>query len=191
MKHLFFITLLFCFFSVLSQNKNDSTEHIKQQLHMGFYHDVDQNKMSNHDKSFINDNTLFYKNINGISGANHSFLEKERIEKTLKKYIQGSSYNDLEKLESAFAAHATLYLTVRDTFKRLTPTDYLSFFKNKKKGVYNGRTGNILSIEIHRDIATAIVEILIPEKKLKLIDLFLLKKLKGDWKIISKTATRL
>ncbi|WP_438423559.1 nuclear transport factor 2 family protein [Aquimarina macrocephali] len=168
MKRLFFTTLPFCFLIVLSQNK-----------------------MINHDKTIINNDMPFYNSLNAIVKTNHSLSEKEMIEKTLKNYIQGSSYNDVEKLESAFTADATLYLTVRDTFKRLTPTDYLRFFKNKKKGAYNGRIGNILSIEIHRDIATAKVEILIPERKLKLIDLFLLKKLKDDWKIISKTATRL
>ncbi|MBG6129567.1 hypothetical protein IWQ47_001130 [Aquimarina sp. EL_43] len=168
MKRLFFTTFPFCFLLVLSQYK-----------------------MMNHDKTIINNDTLLYKSTNEIVKTNHSFSEKEMIEKTLNNYIQGSSYNELEKLESAFAADASLYLTVKGTFKRLTPVDYLNYFKNKKKGVYNGRTGNILSIEIYRDIATAKVEIFIPERKTKLMDLFLLKKLKGDWKIITKTATKL
>ncbi|WP_109853196.1 nuclear transport factor 2 family protein [Aquimarina sp. AU58] len=168
MKRLFFTTFPFCFLLVLSQYK-----------------------MMNHDKTIINNDTLLYKSTNEIVKTNHSFSEKEMIEKTLNNYIQGSSYNELEKLESAFAADASLYLTVKGTFKRLTPVDYINYFKNKKKGVYNGRTGNILSIEIYRDIATAKVEIFIPERKTKLMDLFLLKKLKGDWKIITKTATKL
>ncbi|WP_082994736.1 MULTISPECIES: nuclear transport factor 2 family protein [Aquimarina] len=168
MKRLFFTTFPFCFLLVLSQYK-----------------------MMNHGKTIINNDTLLYKSTNEIVKTNHSFSEKEMIEKTLNNYIQGSSYNELEKLESAFAADASLYLTVKGTFKRLTPVDYLNYFKNKKKGVYNGRTGNILSIEIYRDIATAKVEIFIPERKTKLMDLFLLKKLKGDWKIITKTATKL
>ncbi|PKV51305.1 putative lumazine-binding protein [Aquimarina sp. MAR_2010_214] len=191
MKHLLFITLLFCFFSALSQNKNDSIAHIKQQLLMRNYHNMNQNRVIDYDKSFVSDDKLFYESLTRIPEINYSFSEKEMIEKTLKKYITGSSYNDLEKLESAFATDATLYLTVRGTFKKLTPTDYFSFFKNKKKGVFSGRKGNILSIDIYHDIATAKVEIFIPDGNLKLMDLFLLKKLKGDWKIISKTATRL
>ncbi|EZH75639.1 hypothetical protein ATO12_02295 [Aquimarina atlantica] len=168
MKRTFFITLPFCLLFVLSQNE-----------------------ITNHDNIITNNDTLFYTSLNRVAKTNQSFSEKEMIEKTLNNYIQGSSYNELEKLESAFADDASLYLTVKGTFKRLTPTDYLNFFKNKKKGVYNGRTGNILSIEVYGDIATAKVEIFIPQRKTKLMDLFLLKKLKGDWKIITKTATKL
>ena len=41
-----------------------------------------------------------------------------------------------------------------------------------------------------KDIAMAKVEIAIPKANMVYIDLFLLKKLDGTWKIISKTATR-
>jgi hypothetical protein len=191
MKHLFLITLSFCFLPVVLQNKNDSIAHIRQQLLMKIYNNKDQNRINDYDKSFVSDDKIFYESLTRISETNYSLSEKDMIEKTLKNYIQGSSYNDLEKLESAFATDAALFLTVKGTFKRLTPTDYLNFFKNKKKGVYNRRTGNILSIEIYNDIATAKVEIFILDRKVKLMDLFLLKKLEGDWKIISKTATKL
>ncbi|NVK53347.1 MAG: nuclear transport factor 2 family protein [Flavobacteriaceae bacterium] len=113
------------------------------------------------------------------------------VEKALQKYIEGSSYSRLELLESAFTKDATLYLTGRGgQFKRYTPKEYVSFFKNAKKGVFNGRDGKVLAIEVVKDIATAKVEIAGPERKWVYIDLFLLKKLDNEWKIISKTATR-
>lgn len=112
------------------------------------------------------------------------------VEKTLKKYTEGSSYNKIEMLESAFTENATLYLTGRDGFKLYTPKEYAGFFKNKEAGTFNGRYAKILAIEVVKDIANAKVEISIPERKMVYIDLFLLKKFDEEWKIISKTATR-
>lgn len=113
------------------------------------------------------------------------------IEKTLQNYMEGSSYNKLEMLESAFAENATLYLTGRDgEFKIYTPKEYTGFFKNAEKGQFNGRDAKVLAIEVVKDIAIAKVEIAGPERKWVYIDLFLLKKLENGWKIISKTATR-
>ncbi|WP_299222535.1 nuclear transport factor 2 family protein [uncultured Aquimarina sp.] len=117
--------------------------------------------------------------------------ETSLIEKTLQNYIDGSSYNKIPQLESAFTEDATLYLTTKDgLFKRFTPTEYSGFFKNKALGTFNGRYGKILAIEIVKDIATAKVEISFPERGMLYIDLFLLKKKNEAWKIISKTATR-
>lgn len=117
--------------------------------------------------------------------------EHALVEKTLQNYINGSSYNQLGMLESAFTENATLYLTGRQgDFKRYTPKDYMGFFKNGEKGKFNGRDGKVLAIEIVKDIATAKVEIAGPNRSWVYIDLFLLKKLGDEWKIISKTATR-
>lgn len=117
--------------------------------------------------------------------------EHSLVEKTLQNYMEGSSYNKLDVLESAFTKNATLYLTGKDgDFKIYTPKEYTGFFKNKKYGEFNGRNGKVLSIEIIKDIATAKVEISGPERKWVYIDLFLLKKTENGWKIISKTATR-
>ncbi|MFK8061442.1 MAG: nuclear transport factor 2 family protein [Polaribacter sp.] len=114
----------------------------------------------------------------------------KNVEKTLQDYITGSSYNKLKQLENAFTADATLYLTGKDGFKIYTPKEYVGFFKNKKKGEFNGRVGKILSIEIFKDIATAKAEIAGPNRDWVYIDLFLLKETVKGWKIISKTATK-
>nr|WP_099565425.1 nuclear transport factor 2 family protein [Gaetbulibacter sp. 4G1] len=113
------------------------------------------------------------------------------IESALQKYMEGSSYNKLEMLESAFTENATLYLTGRDGFKLYTPKDYIAFFKNNEAGTFNGRYAKVLAIEAIKDIATAKVEISIPKRNMVYIDLFLLKKFENGWKIISKTATRI
>ncbi|WP_452596988.1 nuclear transport factor 2 family protein [Pontimicrobium sp. MEBiC01747] len=114
-----------------------------------------------------------------------------KVETTLQKYMEGSSYNKLDLLESAFTEDATLYLTLRDgSFKSITPKDYVGFFKNGETGKFNGREAKVLAIEVVKDIATAKVEIAGPERQWVYIDLFLLKKFENSWKIISKTATR-
>ena len=116
--------------------------------------------------------------------------ETSLVEKTLANYIEGSSYNKLDVLEGVYTKNATLYLSGKEGFKRYTPKEYVAFFKNKKYGEFNGQFAKILGIEVIKDIATAKVEIAIPARKMKYIDLFLLKKIDGEWKIISKTATR-
>ncbi len=122
----------------------------------------------------------------------YSYAQSEcaKVEETLHKYMDGSSYNKLELLESAFAKNATLYLTAKEGFKVYTPKEYVGFFKNAETGKFNGRTAKVLAVDVVKDIATAKVEISIPERKMRYIDLFLLKKMENHWKIISKTATR-
>ncbi|WP_103068244.1 nuclear transport factor 2 family protein [Aquimarina sediminis] len=113
------------------------------------------------------------------------------VENTLQNYINGSSYNKLDVLESAFTKNATLYLTAKKGFKVFTPKEYVAFFKNNEPGKFNGRNGKVLAVELVQDIATAKVEISIPKREMVYIDLFLLKKTNNGWKIISKTATKM
>lgn len=118
--------------------------------------------------------------------------DEEQIRTTLTDYIEGSSNNRVDQIKKAFADNATLYLTNKEgEFKVFTPEQYTGFFKNGVPGAFNGRVGNILDIEIEKDIASARAEIVIAERESKYIDLFLLKNIAGKgWKIISKTATQ-
>ena len=117
--------------------------------------------------------------------------DEKQIRITLNNYIEGSSYNQLAQLENAFAKNATLYLKNKENKAlKLSPIEYVAFFKGKKKGTFNGRVGKILSIDIENDIATAKAEIVVAKAKTRYIDLFLLRKVEVEgWKIISKTAT--
>ena len=67
--------------------------------------------------------------------------------------------------------------------------EYTKWF-TKNQGEFNGRVGNIISIDHFNSIATAKAEIIIPSKSVRFVDLFLLKKMDGIWKIISKSASR-
>ena len=137
-------------------------------------------------KNYILILALLFGSQNIAAQSEHSLITK-----TLQNYIDGSSYNKLDLIESAFTKNATLYLTDRKgDFKRYTPKEYTAFFKNKEYGEFNGRHGKVLAIEVVKDIATAKVEISNPVGKWIYIDLFLLKKNENECKIISKTATR-
>ncbi|MFK7847068.1 MAG: nuclear transport factor 2 family protein [Rhodothermales bacterium] len=118
--------------------------------------------------------------------------EKDLIKTAIQKYIDGTSLNNPELISEAFYDDAYLFLSKEGEEIWLVPVeDYAGFFNKGDKGKPNGRTGKILSIDQQNDIAIAKAEILIPSNDLKFIDLFLLKKLSGEWKIISKAATRI
>ena len=116
--------------------------------------------------------------------------EEQAIRETLQNYIKGSSYNDMEMIQDALYVDADLFLSKEgQEIWILTPKQYAALFQNREQGVFNGREGKILAIDYANDIATAKAEIRIPSRKLHFVDLFLLKKLSGEWKIISKAAT--
>lgn len=118
--------------------------------------------------------------------------EEKAIRETLQKYIDGSSYNNQALIESAFFEDADLFLSKKDQeLWILTPKEYSNLFKDREQGKFNGRVGKILMIDYANNIACAKAEILIPKRDLRFIDIFLLKELEGEWKIISKAATQI
>ncbi|WP_082118693.1 nuclear transport factor 2 family protein [Tenacibaculum mesophilum] len=185
MKFICTAVVSFFFLFSFSQEKEDT----KGKLLASIYGSKQQ-KVINYGKSFISGDRLFYGNIDrsGINSLSPS--DEELIEQTLNNYIEGSSFNKMNILKSSFYKDARLYLTGKDGFKQFTTEEYSKFFPSNNKGEFNGRIGEVISIDITNDIATAKVEILIPNRKWRFVDLFLLKKFANNWKIISKTATR-
>lgn len=121
---------------------------------------------------------------NGQTQSSH-YLE---ITQTLQNYIHGTSYSDPDLIKRAFAEEASLLLSKQDQEMWLvSPAEYASWFKKNDKN--NMRIGEILSIDVEGNIATAKVEILIPEKSKRYVDMFLLKRLSSHWKVVSKAAT--
>ncbi|WP_218156518.1 nuclear transport factor 2 family protein [Pseudoalteromonas denitrificans] len=112
------------------------------------------------------------------------------IKHTLNNYIEGTSYNRTEQIKHAFHPKSNLFLSPRKQDKDLwivPSTEYANWY-NKNKDTFNGRYGHITNIQIEDDVATAKVNITIPEYELIYTDLFLLRKIASKWKIISKTA---
>ena len=185
MKVIYTIVVSLVFTVSFSQNK----EKTKQELLTSIY--GINKKVINYDKSFVSDDKLYYESLGDYQSINKEISDEILIRKTLSHYIKGSSYNQLTILKSAFTNDATLYLKGNDNqMKVVSPETYVSWFKNGVPGKFNGRVGKILAIEIVKDIATAKVEIAGVNRKWVYVDLFLLKKSNDEWKIISKTATR-
>lgn len=115
--------------------------------------------------------------------------EQEKVKKCIENYIYGTSYNQSDSIAKAFYTEANLFLSHKEKPLWIVPiTEYIQWFKKGEQGKFNGRLGRVISMDIFNDIATAKAEILIPSKKQEFIDMFLLKKIQGDWKIISKSA---
>ncbi len=126
-----------------------------------------------------------------FSASSLANVENNEIKKVLDNYIQGTSFNYPDKIASAFYSDANLLLENKDKVVwRVPAQEYVSWFKKSNLGNFTGRIGEILNIEVSGSIATAKVEIMIPDKQRRFVDLFLLKRIDNDWKIISKTAVR-
>ena len=126
--------------------------------------------------------------------TNVSFAQSDidQIEAAIQRYIDGTSYNDPEQILSAFYEEADLFLSREGYEIWLMPVqEYAGRFEQGERGQHNGRTGKIIGIERYNDIALAKAEIELPSSDLLFIDVFILKRLSGEWKIISKAATRI
>lgn len=115
--------------------------------------------------------------------------DHDQIIETLNKYIEGTSYNYPEMLKEGFMPGAQMFLDHPDMplFVR-TIEEYAKSVGKSKAGEFNGRVTNIISIDRFEGIASAKLEVTIPNLDKRFIDLLLLKKLEDGWKIISKTA---
>ena len=73
---------------------------------------------------------------------------------TIQYYFNGTAYNYLDQIESAFYSEATLYLeNTKGEMLKLNSTEYIAFFKKNKPGTFGGRYSKILSIEQEGNLA--------------------------------------
>lgn len=116
--------------------------------------------------------------------------DDRQVAAVIHDYLQGSSYNRPEQLQRAFHPDARLYLSQPGGgMRELGIAEYASWFR-RNPGQFNGRVGRLISTQVEGDIATAKAEVLLGRDGARFVDLFLLKKLDGQWQVISKTATR-
>ncbi len=118
--------------------------------------------------------------------------ERQEVSQALQLYIHGTANTQPQKVAEAFYENADLLLTkVKQPVWRVSAKEYVSWYSKAKVGTKTGRQGNILNIDVEGDIATAKVEIFNTAKEQYFIDFLLLRKIEGQWKIISKTASQL
>ncbi|OXB22941.1 peptidase [Flavobacterium tructae] len=125
-----------------------------------------------------------------VSNLSFSQSEQSLIQNCIQNYIEGTSYNQPDSISKAFYSEASLFLSHKDKPLWIVPaSEYVTWFQKGKKGEFNGRVGRVISLEFFNDIAIAKAEIIIAEKKQEFMDMFLLKKIQGEWRIISKAAS--
>lgn len=118
--------------------------------------------------------------------------EEQGISEVLQLYIHGTANTQPQEIAEAFYENADLLLTkAKQPVWRVSAKEYVSWYSKAKVGTKTGRAGNILNIDVEGDIATAKVEIFNTAKDQYFIDFLLLRKIDDQWKIISKTASKL
>jgi putative intracellular protease/amidase len=136
--------------------------------------------------------TIFVLLVCFFSNAVYAQNEQQQILSTLNNYIEGTSYNKKDVIAKAFYQDALLYLSGKDgSLNVVGIEEYISWYDDDKYGEPTGRIGEVLSIDIRGDVATAKAEILFPNREFRFIDVFLLKKLTSGWRIMSKSAQKI
>ncbi|MGH8855338.1 MAG: nuclear transport factor 2 family protein, partial [Telluria sp.] len=117
--------------------------------------------------------------------------DEHAIRETVRLYMHGTSFNDQRDIKQAFYANSRLYLDGKgDSEWELSGPEYAKLFSEEKKAQFNGRHGRLIKVDVTGKVATAKAEILIPKQGVRYVDVFLLKKIAGSWKIVSKSAHR-
>lgn len=116
--------------------------------------------------------------------------DPDLIKSVLENFIEGTSFNYPDKVLSAFYPNTPMFLYNRaDTVLVMSSEKYASLYGRKKPGIPNARYAKVLAIDVERDIASAKIETIMPYWDQRFVDIVLLKKIDGHWKIISKAAT--
>lgn len=117
--------------------------------------------------------------------------EQQAVSEVVKLYLHGTSFNEQEDITRAFHANARLYLDGQgSTVREMSGTEYARLFPAGKRAQFNGRVGRLISVDVSGSVATAKAEILMPKQGARFVDVFLLRKVEGSWKIVSKSASR-
>lgn len=134
---------------------------------------------------------LICVNARALDATGNKQQQLADVERVLRDYIEGTSYNNRQQIAQAFHADAELLLEKPGlAFARVPLAEYLSWYKPENHGKFTGRIGEILAVDISGELATAKLEIILPRQKLRYIDTLLLKRLDSGWRIISKAAVK-
>jgi putative intracellular protease/amidase len=123
--------------------------------------------------------------------ANAADKEEDAVRENVGLYLHGTSFNEQSEISRAFYTNSRLYLDgAGDAVREMSGPEYAQLFPDDKKAQFNGRVGRLISVDVTGTVATAKAEILMPKQGVRYVDVFLLKKISGSWKIVSKSASR-
>ena len=91
------------------------------------------------------------------------FSQREAVISVLNDYIDGTANGEISRIKNAFESESSLYTINKDkSLKRLPSKAYVGFFKEGNK---NNRKGQIVSLNVVHNAASAIVEIRMGARK--------------------------
>lgn len=116
--------------------------------------------------------------------------DEDLIRHTIQNYFNGTAYNYLDQIESAFHPDANLFLENQaGELVIFSAADYIALFKKNEPGKFGGRYSQILNIDIEGNLAQVKAEILMPKRNRRYVDVFIMRKNKDNqWQIIGKAA---
>ncbi|OEZ63573.1 nuclear transport factor 2 family protein [Duganella sp. HH105] len=127
----------------------------------------------------------------GVGKAAPAGNDEDAVGETVSLYLHGTSFNLRSDIDQAFYATARLYLDGQgDLVREMSAPEYAKLFSEENRAQFNGRFGRLISVDVTGTVATAKAEILMPKQGVRYVDVFLLKKIAGTWKIVSKSAYR-
>ncbi|MBV6644866.1 MAG: PQQ-dependent sugar dehydrogenase [Cyclobacteriaceae bacterium] len=113
--------------------------------------------------------------------------DREDIITVLNHFLEGTTYHYPEKIKEAFLPGVSMFLhNTADTLWQVTPETYASWFERGERGKKNTREGKIVSIDLVGNVAYSKLQVDIAAFGNRYYDLVLLKKVEGQWKIVSK-----
>lgn len=125
--------------------------------------------------------------LSAISLNSYAQTDLDLIKETVNAFIDGTTYNYPDNILSAFYPGTWMFVhNDQDSVWVLTSDQYANFYRRRPPGTKNNRTGEIITIDIEKDVAFAKVQFLIPIFGKRYYDLLLLKKIGPDRKIVSK-----
>eukprot|EP01034_Spumella_vulgaris_P030173 gene30173-37341_t len=133
----------------------------------------------------------FFISIAPVGAAATADQDESAVRETVRLYLHGTSFNVQGDINQAFYVNSRLYLDGQgDSEWELSGPEYAKRFSAEKMAQFNGRHGRLIQVDVTGKVATAKAEIHIPKQGVRYVDVFLLKKIAGSWKIVSKSAHR-
>lgn len=127
--------------------------------------------------------SLFLLSLNPLQAQS----DLEQIRAVLNDFIEGTTYNYPEKITSGFLPETPMFLHNDQDSLWIVPIErYASWYSRRAPGTPNNRISSIRSIDIEKTVAFAKLQVDVPSFGNRYYDLLLLKKIDGDWKVISK-----
>ena len=116
--------------------------------------------------------------------------DEDLIRHSIHNYFNGTSYNNVKQIESAFFADAKLYLENREgELMVVGPKEYAGWFSKREAGTFSGRYNKLIEIKQTGNLAQVTAEITIPAMERVYTDIFIMRRMnEGEWLIIAKSA---